>query len=284
MKILVGIMYCKENEFGDCIKSIQSQTYKNFDYFVVENLPNKEAHDKLYKTFLDSKDKYNIFIKIDADMVLCRNDLFENIVHKFKQNTSMDLLSIKVQDFFTGRLIWGLNIYRNTVTLTNLAENIFVDIVVKFENLVRDDSELAPAAFHCPNPSKFQSYHYGMHKAVKFIQRDADNYQESQGMYHLNNILNMMRNYMKTNNDFVGIACLGAQIAQIKRFTYKNVNYDDSQAMDVFKDIESLSPQLIQCQIYFYSFINLIISSLHCKCILVKLLFRKANNFLKGGM
>ena len=62
MRILIGILHTIENEFPQCIEAIKNQTYQNFDYFVVENIPNKEAHDTLYRRFMDSADNYELFI------------------------------------------------------------------------------------------------------------------------------------------------------------------------------------------------------------------------------
>ena len=44
-KILVGIMYCGENEFEYCVKSIENQDYHKelVKVFYVKNKPNREA-------------------------------------------------------------------------------------------------------------------------------------------------------------------------------------------------------------------------------------------------
>ncbi len=70
MKILIGILYCIENERDACVKSIEAQTHRDFDYFIVENLPKKEAHHQLYTRFAASATEYDIFVKLDADMVI----------------------------------------------------------------------------------------------------------------------------------------------------------------------------------------------------------------------
>ena len=49
MKIYVGTLYSGENEFEECVAAIQNQTYKNYDHFVIRDLPNKEAHVTLFK-------------------------------------------------------------------------------------------------------------------------------------------------------------------------------------------------------------------------------------------
>jgi hypothetical protein len=80
MRILAGTLYTIENEFEDCCRSIRNQTYKNYDHLVIRNLPKKEAHNNLYQAFVDEADRYDLLVKIDADMVLCDENLFERIV------------------------------------------------------------------------------------------------------------------------------------------------------------------------------------------------------------
>ena len=41
MKLYVGVLYSGENEFDACIESIESQDYKDFEYFVIKGLAKK---------------------------------------------------------------------------------------------------------------------------------------------------------------------------------------------------------------------------------------------------
>ena len=114
-RILVGTLYSGENEFEECVASIKKQSYQNFEPLVIRNLPNKEAHDTLYKTFMDRSHEFDLMIKIDADMVIENERLFEKIVRKFQRNDKLKDLEIAVFDFFSNQLIWGMHAYRNTV-------------------------------------------------------------------------------------------------------------------------------------------------------------------------
>ena len=69
-------MYCKENEYDSCKRSISHQDYPVTDFLTVENKPNKEAHDILYSTFSEYPQEYDLFLKLDADMVLTSPEVF----------------------------------------------------------------------------------------------------------------------------------------------------------------------------------------------------------------
>ncbi len=56
MKLLVGTLFAGENELEECQAAIRNQDYKNYDLMLIENLPELEAHHKLYKTFIENAD------------------------------------------------------------------------------------------------------------------------------------------------------------------------------------------------------------------------------------
>lgn len=229
MKLLVGIMHTIENEFEACVDAIKQQTHQDFDYFVIENLPNKEAHDTLYQKFMDNADKYDLFVKIDADMVLCRTTFFEEVVKKMRGNPDIGHLEVAVHDFFTDRLIYGLNTFRNTVKWdTRSCEVIFVDRIVESYNHTHDNYELAPAAYHCPNPSDFQAFHFGLHKAVKVIQINSPEINSSAAKEHWRNITLLHRNYSNKKDEKLGMAILGVHWALKQKATYKYVDFNNS--------------------------------------------------------
>ena len=168
MKIYVGILYSGENEFDACIESIESQDYADFEYFVFKGLAKKEAHDALNKDFSESG--FDLLIHVGADTVLIGNEVFSNIVDRFKQNPWMQHFEIALHDFFSDQLIWGLNTYHN-IKWEKTDEQVFTDFIpVKKGCKVGDIDDLAPAAFHCPDPGSFQSFHYGAHKAMKIME------------------------------------------------------------------------------------------------------------------
>jgi len=243
MKVFVGTLYSGENEFDECVAAIQSQTYRNFDHFVFKNLPNKEAHVTLFKSFLDKSDEYAILVKVDADMVLANDMVFENMVDKLQENPQIDLFAIAVHDFFTDKLIWGLNAYRNTVRWDFDKETIFVDIPnLPKEKVIFDDRSLAPAAFHCKNPSPFQSFHYGVHRGLKSIQPKG-------GSSHWNSLNQIRSNFRRKKEVRLGLAVLGAELAYAGGFTIADLDYTNPRMSDILKNYMSWDAVQVELKI-----------------------------------
>jgi hypothetical protein len=127
MKLLVGVLHTIENEFEECLAAIRRQTHTAVDVFVIEKLRNREAHERLYRTFMERAGEFDVFVKVDADMVLCRDDFFAGVARVFRESPDVDRLYVAVDDFFTQKLIMGLNCYRNTVRWPSSSEDLFVD-------------------------------------------------------------------------------------------------------------------------------------------------------------
>lgn len=204
MKILVGILYSIENEFEECKRAIEEQQQTDFEYFTIEKLPNLEAHNKLYQTFMSRAAEFDLFVKVDADMVLCRNTFFKEVADEMNQHQKTNHLEIGVWDYFTQQLIGALNIFRNNVVWSLSPSDIFVDIQSNTrgsKTYMNMDGHLAPAAYHCPNPSRFQSFHYGLHKAAKLIQTNSKDKWRRKSRVHSYYIYRTWENYKKNKTN-----------------------------------------------------------------------------------
>lgn len=242
MKILIGITYCIENELDHCISSLKKQTYTKFEYFIVEKLHKKQAMDYLYKTFMDASSSYGLFIKIDADMVLARPTFFEEVVDYMTGHSGVDDLQIGVHDFFTDRLVFGLHVFSNKMRWEVTSEKVFTDWPVANLgfNKVNDKHILAPAAYHCPDPSKFQSFHFGLHKAVKITQYDRAEMRYFASLVHWDNILKLAENFNRNNdNIYLAFALLGAYEGIKGRLEARHVDFDNQETLLIYKKWES---------------------------------------------
>src|SRR5579862_5808505 len=99
-RILVGMLAAGENEREQAIASLRAQTFKNYELFVIENLPNKQAHETLYARFMSSADRFDIFFKLDADMVLTRSTVLEEVANFFAGNPDVELLFFELIDWY----------------------------------------------------------------------------------------------------------------------------------------------------------------------------------------
>ena len=243
MNIFVGTLYSGENEYEECLASIQAQTYRKFDHFIFEHLPKLEAHRTLYHSFLDKRDQYDLLIKIDADMVLTSDFLFEGIVEKFSQNASLDVLAIAISDFFSGRLINGLNSYRNTVEWALDPENVNADVVIVAEDrYLFDDKNLAPAAIHCKNSSPYQAFHYGVHKGLKSIS-------PQHSTTHWMLLEKIWENFLKNRDTRIGLAVLGAELVYAGEFSKEDVDYTNPRMKAVLEKYQSMDSNEIEREV-----------------------------------
>jgi len=243
MKIFVGTLYSGENEFEECVAAINSQTFRDFDHYIYKDLPNKEAHVTLFKTFLDRSDEYDLLIKVDADMVITSTVLFEDIVRKMIANPGLEVLSIGVHDFFSGQMINGLNTYRNSVRWNFEKDTLFVDIPeTSREEYLFDEKEFAPAAIHCKNPSSFQSFHFGVHRGIKSIAK-----QHSTSHWIL--LEKTWKNFLCTQDVRIGLAVLGAEMVYAGDFTKKDVDYTNPRIQNELNRYEHLDSNKVQKEI-----------------------------------
>jgi len=240
-------MYCIENEFEQCLRSIERQTYQDFEYFVIKNLPNKLAHDTLYQTFMDRAEQFDLFIKIDADMVLCRDTFFEEVIHEMDINPEYNHFQIGVWDHFTQKLIHALHVYRSSVKWKSSDEKYFVDMVNEptiCKKYMCTNEALAPAADHCPSPSSFQAFHFGVHKAAKILQNDSEKKDLSMASGHAQNIYKMLILYKagKLNRPFT-YSIWGVIWALNSSITHKEVNYNNQKTELAFLEYEKLKEE-----------------------------------------
>ena len=243
MRIFVGVLYSGENEYQECLSSIDSQTYPEFDVHKFEYQPKLEAHRSLYHSFLDKKDRYDLLIKIDADMVLTRPELFQQIVDKFEQNPDLDVLGIAIWDFFTGGYINGLNSYRNTVSWELDPRNVNADaVIVDKEKYIFDQTELAPAAWHCKNPSKLQAFHFGVHRAIKIF---APKHSTS----HWQLLEKTWQNFLKTDDLRIGLAILGAELVFSGHLNNEDVDYTNPRLADVLQRYQDMNSSQVKREI-----------------------------------
>lgn len=246
MRLLVGILYCGEKEFERCIDSIKNQSFQDFDYFVIENKPNKEAHDLLYQKFMEGASQYNYFLKIDADMVLTRNTFFEEVISEMEGDLSFDDLQIAVQDGFTDALIYGLHVYRNNVTWDISEGNsmIFVDRIEKIKRRKNDNSKLAPAAYHADDPHNFHAYHYGIHKAMKILQPGQRALDLHSSSFHYSNIIRTLNNYKMKQKETLLFALEGFNDVLELKMNPGNVDYNDQEVLALF-NTKSLTEEAV---------------------------------------
>ena len=233
MRILVGVLYSGEPQYERCIAAIAAQQHTDWELLEIKNQPNREAHQQLFDTFNRRAKEFDLFVKIDADMELCRNDFFTALVDYFEQHPQIKHLTMKVDDYFTGRLIWGLNAFRSSVTFAQ-NDRVYTDMAVNLESSqrahLRRHPQLVPAAKHSYDPTAFQAFYFGCHKAIKVMHR--------QSRSHWRNINRLLLTGIKKRDKRLLIAYAGAAIAFERDLQPDCLDHDNGTLQSVFTDLQ----------------------------------------------
>jgi hypothetical protein len=172
MRLLVGTLYAGESEFDECVAAIAAQSHPHVEQFVLRDLGEMEAHDALYRTFMERAGDVELFVKVDADLVIESRQLFARIAERMSRLPEVDQMSIAVDDFFSGLMLLGLHVYRSHVRWPPTDDRVFPDRreAVPRERRLVDRDDLAPAALHCKAPGDYQSFRFGLHRGVKLVE------------------------------------------------------------------------------------------------------------------
>lgn len=170
MKIFVGTMHSGEEEFEESRKKILSQQNVDIVHFIIDSLPEYEAHNALWNAWNDCKQSFDLFIKVDADTLIDNPNKFEQIGSEFSKNDRLTGMQIPLHDYFTDDLILGLNCFSPKVVFTPAKSRLHADHADSGHDIVyRNEqvSHLVPAGRHCAYPNDRQSFHYGLHRMKK---------------------------------------------------------------------------------------------------------------------
>jgi hypothetical protein len=170
MKIFVGTMHSEEAEYEESKKCVFNQQGVEIFHFIVDKLPEYEAHNALWNAWNDAKKSYDIFIKVDADTIIEDPNKFHAIAQEFEKNERLTGMQIPLHDYFMNGPVLGLNCFSNKVVFTPAKSRLHADHADSGHDIVyRNEAvaHLAPAGKHCAYPSDRQAFHYGLHRMKK---------------------------------------------------------------------------------------------------------------------
>ena len=168
-RIFVGTLASGEAEFEECCQAIESQQDVEVKHHIISDEPEFEAHNKLWQSWTQVKSDYDLFVKIDADTVLCRPTALIDIFGLFS-DPAITGAQILLHDYFTDRLIAGLNSFSPAVHFHRSSRRLFADRADSNHNVVLKGEvvkHLAPIGWHCIHPHPRQAFHFGLHRALK---------------------------------------------------------------------------------------------------------------------
>lgn len=221
MKIFVGTMEHGELDFQASKESIQNQVGFEITHHIVSNLPEKEAHEKLFSAWNEAKKDHQLFLKVDADTVLSHNEVIKNFVEVFESNSRVTGAQAWLHDYLTDSLIYGLTCLKNTVNVATKVDKLYPDRADTGHDIVLRGNQLPekliPAGKHCWYSSESQAFHYGFHRGKK----------------NQSDILNKVYSAWE-KNDFDrirGMCLMGFKLS----LSYENVDYRDEDFQNAFE-------------------------------------------------
>jgi len=210
-RVLVGTLHTDENEFTRCRESIGAQHGVVIEHFVLSDVAEIEAHRRLYEYFENNAAEFELFVKVDADMILARPTVLAEISERFRELPSIEQITVPVHDFFTDMYIDGLQSFRSSVRWPTRDE-IFTDVSPVPSHARIVDHALEPAALHCADPSPLQAVRYGIHRGAKIVaacSRTIDQW----SIAHLTSVAATWAHYLARRDRRMLLASLCAEMA-----------------------------------------------------------------------
>jgi hypothetical protein len=162
---------------------------------------------------MEEQDDFDLFLKLDADMVFRSDEGLSEIVRMFERNPDLDHLTLAVQDWYSDSLIEGLHTFSENVHWSAIDDDRFVDPSpeVPGRHLKLWDDP-APVVDHSPDPSPFQAFRFGVHRALKVLQpeRWRMRYTQTTGQWSL--LKRCWEHFESKRDRRLGLAVLGADL------------------------------------------------------------------------
>jgi hypothetical protein len=172
-RVFVGTMYCGEGDYDECMKAVRSQAGVAVQQVTVANLPEREAHNRLWKAWRDVQhDGFSMFVKVDADTVLAHDEVLLEFWKLMTSDARITGIQAPLLDYFTDGYINGLNCFSPRVTFQDTSDELFCDRQVDVDHDVVVKADAVPptlrhAGYHCFHTTERQAFHFGLHRALK---------------------------------------------------------------------------------------------------------------------
>lgn len=237
-QVMIGTLCSGENEFDSCKSAVNRQSYRQIEHHIIQGLPNKEAHDRLYRDFL--KSECDFLVKIDADMVIVDESFIERVVDILVARPEIGILQMAILDYYSGGEIQGVNAYSKRMQWDHNKQNaLFTDSTQTPSNqrLVVWGTFMR-SVIHSPNPHLFQAFHFGVHRALKVLHgltTDSHDRAAEQMAY----LERTYQHYEIRRTSNLLVACLGAEFAFRGKFTVNDIDYTSNRLIEFFNIVNA---------------------------------------------
>jgi hypothetical protein len=225
-RVLIGMLRTDEQEYHASVAMLEAQTYQRWDRVEIRNQPNRQAHEALYSLFMARASDFDLFVKLDADMVFRRRDSLESLVKYMEAHPDVDHAQFVVSDWLSGQLIEGLNVFTPRVRWTFGSEELFTDTTpAVMGRAVTVWSAPAPFVDHAPDPSLHQAFSTGIHRALKAVQFGRPAYNWRRGMRQLRYLFGVRARYLAMGDPRMLVALYGASLVVTRSISTDGTSY-----------------------------------------------------------
>lgn len=169
-RVCAGLIHVNEPTVDAARRGILRQEGVDVSLFEIAGRPQVEAHAALYRELDVRSDEVDAAVKVDGDMVIVEPRLFAAAVSLLESFPSVGVLSIGVDDWFSGERIDGMVIWRGGTRWLDGPQAWRPDKVTTsaqhLERIVQFDR---PMVLHGHNPTPHQAARYGLHRGMKAV-------------------------------------------------------------------------------------------------------------------
>ncbi|MBT51981.1 MAG: hypothetical protein CMF72_00905 [Mameliella sp.] len=171
-RCLVLTLYSGENEYADCKRSVAGQEGVEVVHECFEFLGSVEAHETLYRRIIDCREEFDVFLKLDADMVFHTPQSLRNLTDRFLSDPGLDHMQLPVFDVPSHSFLMGFHMFSPRVSWSFPLDPLFPDQQPAYPgHRLFDVVGRERYIDHMPDPSLSQCYYLGLHRGAKVVQR-----------------------------------------------------------------------------------------------------------------
>lgn len=247
--VLVLTLFSGEAEVDRCRASLENQSFAAWSHRIFEHLPNAEAHAHLYATVTEEAERYDLFFKLDADMILADDNVLSDLVGVFQDHGDLDHLVVAVSDWMTDSMIIGAHMFSNRVRWVPHAETLYVDPDPVFPGRkLMIETPPRDLILHASDPSPLQAFHFGAHRALQASQvyrrlRDTRAHNARLQWHYLDLV---WRHFERTGDRRLGLAIVAADMVFKRQLPASANEYSDGSLLAAFDGVSSLDTKEIR--------------------------------------
>lgn len=254
-RTLVITLSCGERELPECKKSVANQKNTDVHHHVISGLPSAEAHAALYRTVMRMQGEYDLFVKLDGDMVFATPEAVSRIRDYFSRNVGLDHAVFPVYDHLTNRNIVGFHTFSWRSAWSASDEQLFVDpnpYIPGYSN--KKVTQLGVMVDHAPYHSSFQAFCFGVHRTLKIVQRDRSVPYLDRSIMQLRHMIGLRAVAMKVPRDERKLCGLIGSVMTLRgHFDSKSADRDDPKLVSEFGSLDGHDSDTLSRMIPFWA-------------------------------